>query len=131
MATYLPIDSSRRHETHDASPRGVALSILGLVAILIVILFSMRALFFHFVRVQQPQSVAPFTNVRALPQEPRLQVDPQEDWKEYMQRQDDALNSYGWVDRQRGVVRIPIDRAMDLLSERGLPTRAQSSGRAR
>jgi hypothetical protein len=40
---------------------------------------------------------------------------------------DDAgrrLSSYGWVDREAGIVRIPIDRAMDLLAERGLPARA-------
>ena len=30
------------------------------------------------------------------------------------------LHSYGWVDQQAGIVRIPIDRAMTLLTERGL-----------
>jgi hypothetical protein len=29
------------------------------------------------------------------------------------------LEHYGWVDRDKGVVHIPIDRAMDLLAERG------------
>src|SRR5437016_5160302 len=33
------------------------------------------------------------------------------------------LNTYGWVDRKNGVIRIPIERAMDLLLERGLPVR--------
>ncbi len=33
------------------------------------------------------------------------------------------LNSYGWVDRKHGVIRIPIERAMDLVAQRGLPTR--------
>ena len=32
------------------------------------------------------------------------------------------LSSYGWIDRDLGVVRIPIDRAMDVLAERGLPS---------
>lgn len=36
-------------------------------------------------------------------------------------KQDEMLGSYGWVDEKNGVVRIPIDRAMDLLAERGLP----------
>jgi hypothetical protein len=33
------------------------------------------------------------------------------------------LNSYGWIDKSAGVIRIPIDRAMDLLAQRGLPVR--------
>lgn len=34
-----------------------------------------------------------------------------------------ALSKYGWVDRDAGVVYIPIERAMDLTLERGLPVR--------
>ena len=30
-----------------------------------------------------------------------------------------SLNSYGWVDRSRKTVDIPVDRAMELLVERG------------
>jgi cytochrome c oxidase cbb3-type subunit III len=39
--------------------------------------------------------------------------------------EDAALHSYGWVDRATGIVRIPIDRAMEVLAARGLPVRAQ------
>jgi hypothetical protein len=35
--------------------------------------------------------------------------------------EDGDLNSCGWVDRNAGIVRIPIDRAMQLILERGLP----------
>ncbi len=37
--------------------------------------------------------------------------------------EDAALNTYGWVDRANGKVHIPIERAMDLLLQRGLPVR--------
>ncbi len=37
--------------------------------------------------------------------------------------EDAALNTYGWVDRQAGKVHIPIERAMQLLLQRGLPIR--------
>jgi hypothetical protein len=40
--------------------------------------------------------------------------------------EDQRLATYGWVDQAKGVVRIPIDRAIDLLSQRGLPARKQS-----
>jgi hypothetical protein len=35
--------------------------------------------------------------------------------------EDASLNSYGWVDKEQGVVHIPIERAMDTVVERGLP----------
>jgi hypothetical protein len=43
--------------------------------------------------------------------------------KEYRDSQRDILNSYGWVDRAGGVVRIPVDRAIELVLARGLPVR--------
>ena len=52
---------------------------------------------------------------------PRLQVDAPADLQRYLKQQNEVLDSYGWVDRKNGVVRIPIDRAMDLLSQPGLP----------
>jgi hypothetical protein len=42
---------------------------------------------------------------------------------EFRQREDDYLSTYGWVDQGAGTVRLPIDRAKDLVIERGLPTR--------
>jgi hypothetical protein len=55
-----------------------------------------------------------------LPAEPRLQVDPAEDFVKFKQEQDQVLNSYGWVSRETGRVRIPVERAMDLVAERGV-----------
>jgi hypothetical protein len=46
------------------------------------------------------------------------------DTQSYLQSQQNLLNSYGWIDRQNGIVRLPVDRAMELLLEPGLPTRA-------
>ena len=39
-------------------------------------------------------------------------------------RENAILGSYGWLDRKAGTVRIPIDRAMDLIAHRGLPATA-------
>ena len=44
-----------------------------------------------------------------------------------LQQSGAELNSYGWVDQTSGVVRIPVDRAIELSLERGFPTRAASS----
>jgi len=58
-----------------------------------------------------------------LPPEPRLQVSAPKDLEQYKAAQGEILNSYGWVDQKAGVVRIPIDRAMDILVQKGLPVR--------
>jgi hypothetical protein len=56
-----------------------------------------------------------------LPPEPRLQQDPHRELQEYMAAQNAKLNSYGWVDKGAGVVSIPIDQAMNLIVQRGIP----------
>jgi hypothetical protein len=56
---------------------------------------------------------------RVEPPAPRLQVDPALDIFEHRQAEERVLTSYGWVDEKSGVVRIPIERAMALLAERG------------
>ena len=50
-----------------------------------------------------------------LPPEPRLQVSAPKDLEQYEAAQEEILNNYGWVDQKAGIVRIPIDRAMDIL----------------
>jgi hypothetical protein len=42
----------------------------------------------------------------------------------YRAAQQQKLNSYGWVDRSAGTIRIPIERAIELTAQRGLPSRA-------
>ena len=56
---------------------------------------------------------------------PRLQLAPEADLAALRAREDEVLNQYGWVDKKAGVVRIPIERAMDLIAQRGLPVNGQ------
>lgn len=58
---------------------------------------------------------------RVLPPKPRLQVNQQLDLKQVREHEQQILHSYGWVRKESGTVRIPIDRAMDIIAERGLP----------
>jgi hypothetical protein len=58
---------------------------------------------------------------------PNLQINPRDELLALDARDDAVLHSYEWVDREAGVVRIPIGRAMELLAERGLPTRASNA----
>ncbi|MDE3201199.1 MAG: hypothetical protein KGN79_09805 [Acidobacteriota bacterium] len=53
---------------------------------------------------------------------PRLQLDDgEQDIVDLHQREDLLLNHYTWVDQGKGTVRIPIERAMELIAQRGLP----------
>jgi hypothetical protein len=53
---------------------------------------------------------------------PRLQTDDgNQDLADLHEREDLLLDNYSWVDRSQGKVRIPIERAMELIAQRGLP----------
>jgi hypothetical protein len=62
-----------------------------------------------------------------LPAGPRLQPIPANEIFAFRQRESVELNEYGWVDRNAGTVRIPIDHAKELLLQRGLPSRPAPS----
>ncbi len=61
-------------------------------------------------------------DVTKFPQ-PRLETHETVEIDTFRLQEAQTLHSYGWVDEQAGVVQIPIDRAMELLAQRGLPTR--------
>jgi hypothetical protein len=66
-----------------------------------------------------------------LPPEPRLQTTPREDLRQLLAAEDEILNGYRWVDRNAGIVRIPIEEAMRLTLERGFPSRSASQDEKR
>ena len=109
----------RRHEERDVRLRplilfGVGLAVLaGLVLVLLVLLFDYLAA--RQAELAPPPS--PLLEAGRPPPEPRLQVSPRRDMRDMRAEEDAALESYGWVDRQAGIVRIPIARAMELLAD--------------
>lgn len=62
---------------------------------------------------------------RQLPPEPRLQTHPLQDLQALRAEEEALLGGYGWVDREAGTVRIPIERAIELLAERGSARRGR------
>ena len=65
---------------------------------------------------------------RPLPPAPRLQTYPFQDVNSLRAGDLQVLERYAWVDKNGGVVRIPIERAIEVLAERGLPHRAAAPG---
>ncbi|HKS97122.1 MAG TPA: hypothetical protein VJV74_13445 [Terriglobia bacterium] len=117
-----------KHETRDANLRRLIQFGVGLAVLTIFGLVVSDVVFHYFARHQTlGPPASPFENVRQLPPSPRLQVTPVADLDRYLAEQQHELTTYGWVDQKAGVVRIPIDRAMDLLLQKGLPVRNSST----
>ena len=56
---------------------------------------------------------------------PRLQLDDgNQEIADLHAKEDLLLNNYSWADESKGTVRIPIEQAMALIAERGLPVAA-------
>ncbi len=117
------VNSALGHEERDTNIRAILWFTASLVGTIMVVLLLVRWAFYAFPepRVESALSGTAAPVVNELPPEPRLQVHAQEDLKEMRRQEDAVLNSYGWIDRRNGIVRIPIDRAMELLAQRGLP----------
>src|ERR1700722_18475301 len=120
VATNPHLTGSRGYEKSDANPRGLFYVVLGTAGFLVLTCLSLIWLFDHFEKTQNPGSfvAAPFAGPRPLPPPPRIQADPAVDLRNYRESEQNLLNTYGWVDRQNGVVRMPIDRAMEMLLQR-------------
>src|SRR6202522_771193 len=69
---------------------------------------------------------SPAQDARQLPPEPRLEETPATDLQEMRAAEDQVLHNYRWLDQTNGIVRLPIDRAMDLIAQRGLRARKES-----
>lgn len=124
-----PLAGDPREPAHPGGDRDIAAgSILGFsagLAVFLVISAAVCALIFGLFRSSlerrdPPPSPVAEANAPVIPPEPRLQESPIRDMDVFRQRELEVLDGYGWVDRDAGVARIPIDRAIDLYVERGL-----------
>jgi hypothetical protein len=116
------------HEESDENATGIIKFGVALAIGIAVICLLMWTLFkiFKTVTAEEEAQPPPLFRGERLPPEPRLQGMPghqnfpAEDIREFRAKEDAQLNSYGWVDRQAGIVHIPIEEAKRLIVERGL-----------
>jgi len=131
------------YERQDLQASGILYFLLTIVVVVVICLFGLRGLFVfldHREKAAQPAVNPLVTNVppdtrrisdpdeylkKAFP-DPRLETDERNQLNKETAREEGVLYSYGWVDEKAGRVRIPIERAMDLIVQRGLPVRAQN-----
>ena len=119
------------HETSDLKPRTILIFGIGLSVTILICLAIANWMFHYFAAVQTASSppLSPLARQEAPPG-PHLQARAPEDLRKFRAEEDATLNSYGWVNQQAGIVRIPIDRAMQLLVQRDLPTSGPPAGPA-
>ena|SRR5579863_9471287 len=124
-------EPAQRHETVDANVRGLVRWGIGVFALLATGLLVSVVVFRYFVTHQAlGPPASPFENARALPPAPLLQVTPAADLSHYLHQQNQRLDTYGWVDQKSGIVRIPIEQAMELLVQKGFPIENQAGEQA-
>jgi len=116
---------AERHETRDINVVKVALFTVALLAVITLggLLIPLAVLKYDSAGKATPSSSPRRQPAQELPPEPRLQTRESQDLLQMRAAEEKRLHSYGWVDRTNGVVRIPIERAIELVAQRGLPAR--------
>lgn len=89
---------------------------VGLVIIVLVVILLVGGLYISLASTKT-------NNLLQSGITPSPQVESGEALQQLRATEEADLTNYGWVDRNNGIVHIPIDRAMDLILQRGLPTR--------
>jgi hypothetical protein len=112
-------DSARRNPQIDYERSDLSLSAVAIVAVGILLLLGVAPLImieaFPLVRGDVDRHLS------ITPPQPRLQTDPAADLAAYVRKERHLLDSYGWVDREHGIVRVPIEFAMERLARTGIP----------
>jgi hypothetical protein len=116
-----------QHETTDVNIRGILAFGAGLLFVGLVIHILVWGLFRYFDgrEIRNVTTAYPLAAGQEMrePPAPRLQVAPRLDLQQFRAREDAILTGYQWIDREAGTVRIPIEEAMRLTVQRGLPIR--------
>jgi len=112
--------TSSDHEQHQTEDESIYFSplILGLVALSLLVMMGLAMGHAALVALISPPARSPRPTA-ILPPEPRLQAAPRIEFQEMKATQMARLNNYSWIDEEAGIVRIPIERAMQLVAERG------------
>ena len=132
-------------EREDLSTRGVFAFMIGLAIVGLVIYFIIVGMYTFLDKYERSQmtTASPLVTSKGAMSRvvtqadmdkafkdngaPTLEVDERGQFRDFLINQENQLNSYGWVDEKAGAAHIPIDRAMELIVQRGLPVHAQSS----
>jgi hypothetical protein len=126
------------YERSDIGSAGVLYFLLGIFVAGLFIFFLVDGIYSYLDKRSQAEQapVNPLvTNAPAdtrhiskdYPQDtfpnPKLEEDERGQLNGIRLKEEQTLSTYDYIDKNAGTVRIPIDRAMDLIAQRGLPVR--------
>jgi hypothetical protein len=101
-------------EPSDWSPGPVAVIYVAILMLLLISCFVLIAAF--------PSALPDVErSLRIAPPGPRLQTNPAAELQRFRAEEETRLNTYRWIDKQKGIVHIPIKQAMKKLARTGAP----------
>ncbi len=116
-------EGKRKYEERDAHFSRVMVTAFSLIGVMVLGLLCAWAAFVIFTTGDESpvRQTETFTtpDTAAFPPGPNLEADPHESLVALHAREDSVLQSYGWEDSGKGIVRVPIGRAKELYLERG------------
>lgn len=119
------------HEPIPISRGGVVASGIALAALVVVVMILMRFLSAYLSMADGPatssdrqDSASAAPRLAPLASEPPLSTKPSIDLHTLRAAENETLDTYGWIDREAGIARIPIERAVAILAENGLRSAA-------
>jgi hypothetical protein len=119
------------HERTDANAIAISKFAIALAFGIVLVMGILYFVFDYFAGREQrdsPKAAPMAAEQPRLPPEPRLQPTPQLDLKAMRDAEENVLNNYGWVDPDRGIARIPIDQALNIMAQKGFGTRSPRAG---
>lgn len=120
------------HELSDLSPRSISFFGVGLTVLVILALLTGYAMM-AWLRASAARRAEPPSPLVFVPDPvagPKLENRPGRALAAMRAQEESRLQGYGWIDQEKGIVHIPIERAMEILVDRGLPARQSEPTRA-
>ena len=120
--------STRGHESSDVPVRPLLGSLAVLATGCLLALWLMRVMFQGFDASARARDLPGhvLAEEHQVPPAPKLEARPQAENADSEQLERKVLQSFEWIDRDAGVVRIPVERALEIVLQEGLPARAGS-----
>lgn len=118
-----PAGKTPGYEVRDANTRAILNGGIILTAVVVFSFFYMRWLFGHYMRSidRERPAVTELTEQHPMPPAPQLRVNAKLELAQLRAYEQGMLTVHEWIDKDGGVARIPIARAMAIVAERGLP----------
>lgn len=124
------INANVKYETTDANAKWLGFIGAAIVVAAIILPFLLWGIYGHLERTAMqgfPVSEAMGKQSFDAQVTTQLEPNPVGSYRNFLEAQSEKLNTYGWVDKQNGVVHIPIEQAMQKLIKQGLPETRQNA----